>query len=153
MILDDFNQFSRLQAITATAASADTIDLGPFGGTPTANAFRDIGVGEQLYLVVRVGQVFNNLTSLTVDVQTDDNSGFGSAAVVATTGAIPLAQLTANRVVRVLPLPPGNYERFVRLNYTVAGTAPTTGTVDAFLVKDVQQWRAYADAQPIEANA
>lgn len=154
MILDDFNQFSRLQAITATAASADTIDLGPLSGTPTPNLIRDIGAGEQIYLVLRVGQAFNNLTSLTVDVQTDDNSAFSSAAVVATTGAILLTQLNvANRVVRVIPLPPGNYERFVRLNYTVAGTAPTTGQVDAFLVKDVQQWRAYADSQPIEANA
>ena len=153
MILDDFNQFSRLQAITATAASADTIDLGPLGGTPTANTIRNIGVGEEIYLVVRVGQAFNTLTSLTVDVQTDDNTAFSSAAVVATTGAIPLAQLTANTIVRVLALPPANYERYVRLNYTVTGTNPTQGTVDAFLTHDVQLWRAYADSQPIDANA
>lgn len=153
MILDDFNQFSRLQAITATAASADTIDLGPLGGTPTANLIRNIGVGEEIYLVIRVGQAFNTLTSLTVDVQTDDNTGFSSAATVATTGAIPLASLTANTIVRVMALPPANYERYVRLNYTVTGTNPTTGTIDAFLTHDVQQWRAYADAQPIDANA
>ena len=153
MILDDFNQFSRLQAITATAASADTIDLGPLGGTPTANLIRNIGVGEEIYLVIRVGQAFNTLTSLTVDVQTDDNTAFSSAAVVATTGAIPLAQLTANTVVRVFALPPANYERYIRLNYTVTGTNPTTGTIDAFLTHDVQQWRAYADSQPIDANA
>ena len=67
MILDDFNQLSRLQAITATAPSADTIDLGPLGGTPTANLIRNIGVGEEIYLVIRVGQGFNTLTSLTVD--------------------------------------------------------------------------------------
>lgn len=153
MILDDFNQFSRLQAITATAASADTIDLGPLSGTPTANTIRNIGVGEEIYLVVRVGQAFNTLTSLTVDVQTDDNTGFSSATVVATTGAIPLAQLTANTVVRVFALPPANYERYIRLNYTVTGTNPTQGTVDAFLAHDVQLWRAYADSQPIDANA
>ena len=153
MILDDFNQFSRLQAITATAASADTIDLGPLSGTPTANLIRNIGVGEEIYLVIRVGQAFNTLTSLTVDVQTDDNTAFSSAAVVATTGAIPLAQLTANTIVRVLALPPANYERYIRLNYTVTGTNPTQGTVDAFLTHDVQLWRAYADSQPIDANA
>lgn len=153
MILDDFNQFSRLQAITATAASADTIDLGPLGGTPTANLIRNIGVGEEIYLVIRVGQAFNTLTSLTVDVQTDDNTAFSSAAVVATTGAIPLAQLTANTIVRVFALPPANYERYIRLNYTVTGTNPTQGTVDAFLTHDVQLWRAYADSQPIDANA
>lgn len=150
MIIDDFNTFSRLQAITATAASADTIDLGPLY---TGNAIRNIGVGEPVYLVIRVGQAFNTLTSLTVDVQTDDNTGFSSAAVVATTGAIPLAQLTANTQVRVLALPPGNYERYIRLNYTVTGTNPTTGTIDAFLVTDAQQYRSYADAQPIEAGA
>lgn len=153
MIFDDFNQFSRLQAITATAASADTIDLGPLSGTPNANLIRNIGVGEEIYLVIRTGQAFNNLTSLTIDIQTDDNTGFASPAVVATTGAIPLASLTANTIVRVLAMPPGLYERYVRLNYTVTGTAPTTGTVDAFLTHDVQQWRAYADSQPITALA
>ena len=126
MILDDFNQFSRLQAITATAASADTIDLGPLSGTPTANLIRNIGVGEEIYLVVRVGQAFNNLTSLTVDVQTDDNTAFSSAVTAATLGAIPLAQLTANTIVRVIALPPANYERYIRLNYSVVGAVPVT---------------------------
>lgn len=154
MIIDSLLQFSPTpQAITATAASADHIDLGPLGGTPTANLIRNIGVGEEIYLVVRVGQAFNTLTSLTVDVQTDDNTGFSSAAVVATTGAIPLARLTANTIVRVFALPPADYERYVRLNYTVTGVNPTQGTVDAFLTNDVQQWRAYADAQGIAANA
>lgn len=150
MIIDDFNTFSRLQAITATAASADTIDLGPLY---TGNTVRNIGVGEEIYLVIRVGQAFNTLTSLTVDVQTDDATGFGTPVVLATTGAIPLAQLTANTVVRVMALPPANYERYVRLNYTVTGTNPTTGTIDAFLVHDAQQYRSYADAQPIAASA
>jgi hypothetical protein len=153
MIIDDFNTFSRLQAITATAPSADTIDLGPLGGVPNANLVQNIGIGEPSYLVIRVGQVFNTLTSLTVDVQTDDAIGFGSPIVLATTGAIPLAQLTANTVVRIIPLPPANYERYIRLNYTVTGTNPTTGTIDAFIVTDVQQYRAYADAQPITALA
>lgn len=155
MILDALTQFQPTpQAITASAQSTDQLDLSPLGGIPNANVFRDLGVGENGYLVVRVGQAFNNLTSLTVALQTDDNAGFASAAQVWASAAIPLAQLTANRVIAVVPLIPGvPIERFLRVFYTVAGTAPTQGTVESFIVKDIQQYRAYADAQPIATNA
>lgn len=152
MIIDALLQFSSSpQAITATAASTDQIDLGPLGQSQTV---RDIAVGETVYLVIRTVQAFNNLTSLTFALQTDDASNFPSAAAVWTSSAIPLASLTANRVQAIVPLPSGiPVERFLRMNYTVAGTAPTTGSVDAFIVKDMQQYRAYADAQPIASNA
>ena len=152
MIIDALLQFSPTpQAITASAASVDQIDLGPLGQGQT---IRDIGVGYSQYLVIRTVAAFNNLTSLTFALQTDDNSGFSSATQVWASAAIPLASLTANRVQAIVNLPPGvPIERFLRMNYTVAGTAPTTGSVEAFIVNDVQQYRAYADAQGIAANA
>ena len=152
MILDTLLQFSPTpQAITATAASVDQIDLGPLGQGQTV---RDIGVGYTQYLVVRTVAAFNNLTSLTFTLQTDDNAGFATPAQVWASAAIPLAQLTANRVQAIVPIPPGvPIERFLRMNYTVAGVAPTTGSVEAFIVNDAQQYRAYADAQNIAPNA
>lgn len=152
MYLDALNQFSPSpQAITATAASTDTIDLGPLGAGQT---IRDVGVGEPVFLVVRTVAAFNTLTSLTFTLQTDDSAAFSSAATVWQSAAIPLASLTANRVQAVVALPQGvPIERFLRMNYTVGGTNPTQGSVEAFLTKDVQSYRAYADNQPIAANA
>ena len=152
MFIDQLLQFSPTpQAITANAGSVDQIDLGPLGQGQT---IRDIGVGEDLYLVVRSVAAFNNLTSLTFTLQTDDNAGFASPTQVWASAAIPLAQLTANRVQAIVNLPPGvPIERFLRMNYTVAGTAPTTGSVEAFIVNDIQQYRAYADAQNVAPNA
>ena len=152
MFIDALLQFSPTpQAITATAASVDQIDLGPLGQGQT---IRDIGVGYTQYLVIRTAAAFNNLTSLTFALQTDDNAAFSTPVQVWASAAIPLAQLTANRVQAVVQLPPGvPVERFLRMNYTVAGTAPTTGSVEAFIVNDAQQYRAYADAQGIAPNA
>lgn len=152
MIIDSLLQFSPTpQAITATAASVDQIDLGPLGQGQTV---RDIGVGYAQYLVVRTVQAFNTLTSLTFTLQTDDASNFPSPTQVWASAAIPLASLTANRVQAIVPLPPGvPVERFLRMNYTVTGTNPTQGSVEAFIVNDIQQYRAYADAQGIAPNA
>ena len=53
MITDKLNMFSGQtgQAVTATAASTDVIDLGPL---THGNTRRDIGAGEPLYLVIAV---------------------------------------------------------------------------------------------------
>lgn len=155
MILDALTQFQPTpQAITASAQSTDQLDLSPLGGIPNANVVRDLGVGENGYLVIRTVAAFNNLTSLTFAFQTDDNAGFSSPVAIWTSAAIPLAQLTANRVQAIVPLQPGvPFERFLRIFYTVVGTAPTQGSVEAFIVKDAQIYRAYADAQPIATNA
>lgn len=152
MIIDSLLQFSPTpQAITASSASVDQIDLGPLGQGQT---IRDIGVGYTQYLVVRTVAAFNTLTSLTFTLQTDDNAAFSSATQVWASAAIPLASLTANRVQAIVPLPPGvPIERFLRMNYTVGGTNPTQGSVEAFIVNEVQQYRAYADAQGIAPNA
>jgi hypothetical protein len=68
-ILDRQILFSNEQAITATAASTDVVDLG---------ANRDIGAGEPLYVLVQVMQAFDNLTSLTIALQTSATENFAS---------------------------------------------------------------------------
>lgn len=126
-ILDNQTLLSDRQAITATVASTNTIDLSPI----SAGVRRDIGAGSNVPLLIQVVEQFNNLTSLTVTVETDDNSAFSSPKTVMSSGAIPLASLVAGYQFNIDNFPRGTDERFVQLRYTVVGTAPTLGRVTA----------------------
>lgn len=141
MIFDETNLFSNEQAITATAASTNYIDLGATG-TPygqTGALVRDIGKGNRIPIRIQVIEAFNTLTSLTIALQVDDNSSFSSATTVESE-VIPLAGLTAGAVVNAIrEIPVGTNERYVRLYYTVTGTAPTTGTITAGVVASHQE--------------
>ncbi|MGJ5032272.1 Bbp16 family capsid cement protein [Bradyrhizobium sp. HKCCYLS2038] len=127
MIFDLQTLLSNAQAITASAASTNIIDLGPIA---PGGIVRDIGKGREVPLRIQVVEAFNNLTSLTIDIQTDDNTGFSSPATVISR-TIPLAQLTAGYVDVIEEFTRKTNERYVRLNYTVTGTAPTTGKITA----------------------
>lgn len=127
MLLDQQALFSAAQAITATAASTNVIDTG---------SNKDVGKYGDIPLLIQVVEGFNNLTSLTVTVQTDDNSAFSSAADVLSM-TIPLASLVLGFKSPVITLPM-KMERYIRLNYTVTGTAPTTGKVTAGITGGVQ---------------
>ncbi len=127
MLLDQQALFSAAQVITATAASTNVIDTG---------SAKDVGKYGDIPLLIQVVEGFNNLTSLTVTVQTDDNSAFSSAADVLSM-TIPLASLVLGYKSPVITLPM-KMERYIRLNYTVTGTAPTTGKVTAGITGGVQ---------------
>jgi hypothetical protein len=141
MIMDASLLFSDSQAITATAASTNVVDLGATGTIYGAGAaiVRDIGPGERAPLVVTVTETFNTLTSLTISIETDDNSGFSSATTVWTSPAYTLAQLAIGAKY-LLPdvIPVGVNERYVRLKYTVGGSNPTLGKITAGVVMDRQ---------------
>jgi len=139
MIFDRTLLFSNAQAIVATAASTDNVDLLATGTVYGAAAAlqKDIGKGASIPLLIQVVEAFNTLTSLTVTVQCDDNSAFSSAKDVLTV-TLPLASLTAGRTFPIIAIPPGVNERYMRLNYTVTGTAPTLGKVTAGVVMGVQ---------------
>lgn len=130
MILDSQLIMSDSQAITATAASTNIIDT---SGVATTVG---VGAGEPLYLFVYIPASFNTLTSLTMVFQTDDNTAFSSAATIDTRSVV-LATLVAGYSY-VVVLPPTGIERYVRMNYTVVGTNPTTGSVFAAIVKNIQ---------------
>jgi len=145
MIFDRTGLLSDAQAITATAASTNTIDLGATGtpyGSPSALA-RDIG-NAQVPLSVSVTESFNNLTSITISIQVDDNTAFSSPVTVWTSPAYTLTQL-ATGAKYLLPdeFPVGTNERYVRLMYTLAGTAPTLGKITAGVVAARQRNRKY----------
>lgn len=135
MIFDRQNMFSDAQAITATAPSTDVIDFGaPQTPKHAKNAItRDMGKGRKPDLRIQVVEAFNNLTSLTVAVQVDDAVGFGTAVTVMDM-VIPLADLRAGAVILPEQLPRGINRRYMRLHYTVTGTAPTLGRITAGLV-------------------
>ncbi len=139
MLHDVYNTFSEQQAITATAASTDIMDCG-YATTI------GIGAGKQLYLVVELDEAFNTLTSLAFAFQTDDNAAFSSATTV-DTRSIVLANLAAANIgnLYTFALPPTGLERYLRMNYTVTGSNPTTGKVTAYL-------STVAEARPVVAG-
>lgn len=142
MIFSKQEQLSLNQAVTATVVSTNVLDLGKTGTPAGASAPIpwDAGKGTRIPLWVGVSETFNNLTSLTVTVEIDDNEAFASATTIFTTPAYTLAQLAAgarNLLPDVIPL--NTNERYLRLRYTVAGAAPTLGRVTAGVVMGRQE--------------
>lgn len=136
MIFDNTLLFSDAQAITADAGSTNTVDLGatgtPYGGIALV---RDIGKGSKIPLSITVVETFNNLTSLAVSLQVDDNSSFSSAKTVVLSAPILAAALVAGAQIEVPDyIPQGANERYMRLYYDITGTAPTTGKITAGVV-------------------
>jgi len=134
MILSAELLLSDDQAITATAASTNHIDLG-LPGTPyraQGPLGNDPGPGQPVPFECIVTEAFDNLTTLTVDLEMDDNDAFSSATTVVTVD-VPLAslQVVGHNIFAHLNLPTGITEQFVRLNYTVTGTNPTVGQITA----------------------
>ena len=129
MILDNQTLLSNQQAITATAASTNVIDLGPIN----AGIVRDIGNGKPIPILVQVTENFTagGAATLTVALQTDDNAAFSSPKTVHVTAAIALADLKAGKQITLDYIPRGTNERFLRLNYTVVTGPMTAGKVHA----------------------
>ncbi len=149
MILDKLLTFSDNVAVTADAVS-DVIDRG--ANAPTLGNFSPGPFGP-LFLVVMTGTAFATLTSLEVKLASDSTSDLATSPTVhASTGAVPLANLGANKVVAVMPLPPGDYERYVGLIYDVGGSNATAGTIKAFLTQTPGYWRKMAANNPVAHN-
>lgn len=143
MIFDAQSLFSDAQAITADAASTNTIDLGAAGTPMHAKGpiTQDVGRGRPIELRMQVVEAFNNLTSLRIVIQTDSTEAFSSPKE-ASSVTVPLASLVAGYVAPIAYVPRGVDERFVRVFYDVTGTAPSTGKVTAGLVFGNEAWSA-----------
>lgn len=136
MITDAQLTFSSAQAVTATAASVNQIDL------TTARDLSRTGA-QGLRLVVLATTAFATLTSLTVTVRQSAAANMGSPDVIATGPTITLASggLAAGSVLLDIPWPsvyPLASKRYIDLNYTVAGSDATAGAVSAYIVMDDQ---------------
>jgi hypothetical protein len=154
MILDKFNEFSDAQAVTATAISTNVIDLYPLGNGVGTNTTRDIGTGENIYLVVMTETAATDTGSdatLTVTLESDSTENLATSATVHfSTGALAFGTFSpAGTVIANVKLPAGNYERYLGVRYTVGSGPLTAGTFNAFLVKDSQAYRSYANGYSI----
>lgn len=128
MYLDKLLMFDESDsAITASRASYNVIDLGA----------ADLGKSEEMDIFVQVTEAFNNLTSLTITAETDDAVGFGTKVALPVSATPLLAALTVNSEQLRVCVPKG-VKRYLRLYYTVTGTAPTTGKIRAGLIADRQ---------------
>jgi len=132
MILDKELLLSDGQDAKANSSkvSTNSIDL--------SAALRDIGKGEQLYVVVVVDTyTAGSNTALTISLITDDDEALGSPTTIFSTPAIAYTAIAAGMVPIVIPIPPGIAEQYLGLNYNCT-TAATALTVTAFVAKDVQ---------------
>lgn len=128
MILDEQNLFSDNQKVLASTASTNVLDFGQ----------REMAFGTPVELFVQVTEDFNNLTSLTIAVQTSADEDF-TAPETLIEQTMLLDELKKGAVSTVKFLPKGNLG-FMRLYYTVTGTtAPTTGAVFAGITDGAQE--------------
>lgn len=124
MLTDAFLQLSTAQAVTASAVSTNTIDLG---------VARDIAIGTPLYVVIQVNTSATATGAGTVNFQVISSAGadLSSPTVLSQSGAIGKAELTASRKLIAVPIGPSvlvaapNGQRYLGLNYEV-GTGPLT---------------------------
>lgn len=135
MITDKLLRVSEDQAITTTAVSTNTIDLG------TA---RDIGEGKTLYMYFTVTAAMVGGTSIDFEIVNDDNAALSSPAVIGSSGAIATSDLGVGATVAVKfnPQIGSTGQRYVGARYTVAGTY-TAGTVTADVVETIQDGKKY----------
>jgi hypothetical protein len=140
MIISNLDLFSDGQAITASAASTNTLDLGDAGRVvgEAADLTYDLGKGSPIGIRIQVTEAFATLTSLKVAVQTDAADSFGTAATPIESEAIAAADLVAGYVFGIEHFPLRTNERYVRLYYTVAGSNATAGKITAWVVRGKQ---------------
>lgn len=145
MIIDKELELSDAQDLagagTGVEASTNVIDLG---------ADRDIGRGKQQYLVIQCDETVDSAadgTTIDFQLQTDTVENFASPTNLVTTGAI--AELAAETTAggrKVIPIPEG-VQRYLRLNYQIAGEDPTAGKFTAFITDTVPDYdTSYPDA-------
>lgn len=147
-ILDKLLTFSDGQAITTTAIS-DVIDRG--ANAPTLANFAP-GFGGELYLVVQTGTAFSGGTSVDFRLSSSSTADLATATRVhASTGPKVTADLTANKVIAVLPVPPDDYARYIGMQYVVVGTY-VAGTIRTHLTNAPGFYRKMASENPQARN-
>jgi hypothetical protein len=139
MILDKNLILSELQAVTATAISANVIDLGINGIVPyeAAAAAMNLGAGNEIPFLLMVNEDFAALTSLTVTIETSAAAALTSPTVLYTSGAIPLATLKAGYKLPIRWMPDAPLLRYLGIRYTVTGTTASAGKVTAAVSTEV----------------
>ena len=134
-ILDRMTTFSDAQVVTTTAISTNVLDT---NNTGSPNATKDLGIGDGnqgVTVNVLVPVAFAGGTSIQINLESSAADTLTSPTVHWASPVIPLASLTQGAILARVPLPAGNYLRYMGLRYTVVGTMTGGGAVDAFLTK------------------
>lgn len=143
MILDKLLMFSDKQAVTATAASTDVIDLGPIDGSR-----RDIGVGYPLEFWALVNTTATASGAATVNVQLQTSPDNSTWTSIYESGALALAALTAGKRIVSAKVPSG-VQKYLRVNYTVSTGPLTAGAFTSGINLDVDNNTPYATRSKI----
>lgn len=142
MILDERTEFCDATALNTGAAGSyligDVVDLG---------VARDLGGDMATYLMITVDTTATSGGSATgqFNLVTDDNASLTSPAVVVSSKAWAVADMTAGKTLLAvqLPLEGTAYERYIGIQQVTGTAAFTAGKVNAFLTTDVARWKAY----------
>jgi hypothetical protein len=149
MILDERLEFADALAVPVGPGTVNVGDQIPLG------VARDVGgVGDtsKLTVVVQVTAAFTSGGAATVAFQIVSDSvaaidTAGTQSIHAKTKDFTIAELTALGNEIMLDLPPEAtqepYEEFLGIQAVVGVAALTAGSVNAFLTRDVGNWKAY----------
>jgi len=129
MIMDGTLIFSDQQAVTASAVSTNVLYTGK----------RELSFGNDLDLSIRVGADFATCTSLQVIIQTSVDEAFTSPVAIATSQAVPVATLKKGFTFPDLRVVPKGNLGYLRLSYVIAGSAATTGKINAAIVNGLSE--------------
>ena len=135
MITDSLLRVSEDQAVTSTAVSTNTVDLG---------VARDMGEGTAMYMNFALTEAFANGTSVTFEVITSASASLGTPTVIGSSTTLATAALTLgkNIVVRLNPDIAGKGQRYLGARYTIAGTF-NAGKVTADVVETIGDGRKF----------
>lgn len=143
MILDTQTKLSDAQALTATAISANVIDLrAATGGTAPATQDEGLTGANESWLVVQAITAAaggDAAKTLTITLESAADAALSSGPVVHfSSGAILGAAITAGATLVRIALPSADYKRYLGLRYTVSA-AFTAFNVTAFINVGVQR--------------
>lgn len=146
-VFDAQELFSENQAGIATTAIASTnyLDL---------QVARKLGPGNQLHVVVKVAEALTSstATSVSVTLEGDSTSGFGSAATVQTIGSFTVGSAPLGTTISAPLSSSATAYRYLRLKYTCnTSNLETSGKYTAYLVETPQEDTLYSDGITITA--
>jgi len=142
MLIDALLRPANAQAVTASAATTDYIDL---------QIARNMGVGEDLYVVVICDVAMTDSGSdstVAFKLESDNDSAFGSIDASQEVGTFAALSAIGTRLVAKLQ-PDKINSRYLRGYFTLANGNLTTGSFSVYIVKDIDAYTSYANGYSI----
>jgi len=139
--IDNFLVFDENIEHLSTSQSTNVIDL---------VHSRNIGAGKYMYLECLVKESFTDSgtdSTVTLTLETDNDSAMSSPTVLQTVAVIPAGALAGSKFKTLLPST-HDYKRYLSVKYTVANGNLTTGKVSTYLTDTDTLYKAHSDAKP-----